>query len=552
MESTDSSLSKSGVEDALRKTLHELQVHQIELETQNEELRRTQVLLDESKARYFDLYDLAPVGYCSLTEEGVVLEANLAASAMFGSTRDAISGEKISRFITPEHQDIYFIFRQMSFKKKRSQTCDLKMLGVSGETIWVSLVSNWMRDSQGLPLLRLVMTDVTDRKLMAAAMQLSEERYRAIVHWSPEPTLVHSEGKVLYVNQAAIDLLGAKGAHEVVNTQVTDWIRCDFHEAIRARWHHTTELFVPLPMSEQIIVRKNGEERNVEVRSLTTLFNDKFAIQNVARDVTERKRTEKLLLDTTEALREAKVLAEQANAAKSDFLSSMGHDLRTPLHSIIGYAQLLETGNPPLVESQVASLKQVISAGWYLLKLINELLNLASIEAGQFSVTIQAVALEAILRECESMLNPQAIKHNVSITRVRSKAQVEQSGDCSVLADSTRLKQVVCNLLSNAIKYNRVGGTVRIECICDHDETIRINFIDTGQGLSKSQLTQLFQPFHRLGKVPSADEGTGIGLVVSKRLIEIMGGTIGVKSVENIGSTFWIELPRTQTQELPT
>ena len=167
----DASLSKSGVEDALRKTLHELQVHQIELETQNEELRRTQVLLDESRARYFDLYDLAPVGYCSLTEEGIVLEANLAACAMFGVTRDVICEQKLSHFVATEHQDIYFLFRQMSFKKMRSEACDIKMRDGSGAFIWVNLVSNWMRDAHGLPLLRLVMTDVTDRKLMAAAMQ---------------------------------------------------------------------------------------------------------------------------------------------------------------------------------------------------------------------------------------------------------------------------------------------------------------------------------------------------------------------------------------------
>jgi PAS domain S-box-containing protein len=544
IEPIDVSLTKSGVEDELRVTLHELQVQQVELEIQNEELRRTQVLLDESKARYFDLYDLAPVGYCSLTEEGVVIEANKAASAMFGSTRDVICGQKISRFIIAEHQDIYFLFRQMSFKKKRSQTCDIKMMGVSGETIWVNLVSNLMWDGHGLPLLRVVMTDVTDRKLMAAAMQLSEERYRAIVHWSPEPTLVHSQGKILYVNQAAIELLGAAGAHEVVNTAVTDWIRGDFHDAVKARWQYTTELFVPLPMSEQIIVRKNGEQRHIEVRSLTTLFNDQFAIQNVARDVTDRNRSEKLLLAAAEELREAKLIAEKANAAKSDFLSSMGHDLRTPLHSIIGYAQLLESGNPPLVDSQAASLKQVISSGWYLLKLINELLNLASIEAGQFSVDIQTVQVGPILQECDAMLSPQANKHEVTITCVTRDAGNTGGNECFVLADPTRLKQVVCNLLSNAIKYNRIGGTVKIACVCHRQDIVRINVTDSGQGLSQGQLTQLFQPFHRLETKLTAEEGFGIGLVVSKRLVEMMGGKIGVESVENVGSTFWVELPR--------
>jgi PAS domain S-box-containing protein len=540
MEVSTGTAAEGSVEDVLRSTLHDLQVHQIELENQNEELRRTQVLLDESKARYFDLYDLAPVGYCSLTEEGVVTEANMAASALFGVSKNTICGQKLSRFIVSEYQDIYFIFRQTSFKKMCSQTCDVKMIGASGDAIWVNLVSNWMRDSQELPSLRLVMTDVTDRKLMAAAMQLSEERYRAMVHWSPEPTLVHSQGKILYVNQAAIDLLGAHGAHEVVNSQVTNWIRADCHDAVKARWQHTTQLFQQLPMSEQIIVRKDGEQRNVEVRSLTTLFNDQFAIQNVARDVTDRKRTEKLLQASSDELREAKFMAEKANLAKSDFLSSMGHDLRTPLHSIIGYAQLLETSNPPLLESQLENLEHVISAGWYLLKLINEILDLASIEAGQFSISLQKVSLEPLLLECKSMLNPQAKIQSVKVS-INCNSD---DGDFAVMADPTRLKQVMCNLLSNAIKYNNIGGKVDIGAFRVGDNTIRIHVSDTGTGLSKSQLTQLFQPFHRLAKIPSNAEGSGIGLVVSKRLTELMGGNIGVESKENIGSTFWIELPK--------
>jgi PAS domain S-box-containing protein len=527
MEVSTGTAAEGSVEDVLRSTLHDLQVHQIELENQNEELRRTQVLLDESKARYFDLYDLAPVGYCSLTEEGVVTEANMAASALFGVSKNTICGQKLSRFIVSEYQDIYFIFRQTSFKKMCSQTCDVKMIGASGDAIWVNLVSNWMRDSQELPSLRLVMTDVTDRKLMAAAMQLSEERYRAMVHWSPEPTLVHSQGKILYVNQAAIDLLGAHGAHEVVNSQVTNWIRADCHDAVKARWQHTTQLFQQLPMSEQIIVRKDGEQRNVEVRSLTTLFNDQFAIQNVARDVTDRKRTEKLLQASSDELREAKFMAEKANLAKSDFLSSMGHDLRTPLHSIIGYAQL-------------ENLEHVISAGWYLLKLINEILDLASIEAGQFSISLQKVSLEPLLLECKSMLNPQAKIQSVKVS-INCNSD---DGDFAVMADPTRLKQVMCNLLSNAIKYNNIGGKVDIGAFRVGDNTIRIHVSDTGTGLSKSQLTQLFQPFHRLAKIPSNAEGSGIGLVVSKRLTELMGGNIGVESKENIGSTFWIELPK--------
>jgi PAS domain S-box-containing protein len=529
---------KSDVEDALKVTLHDLQVHQVELETQNEELRRTQLLLDQSTARYFDLYDLAPVGYCSLSEEGIILEANLSLCSMLGVNREALRGEKISRFIAKEYQDIYYLFRQMSFKHQTSQSCDVKMLSVKQDEIWAGLVSNLMKDSSGLSVLRLVITDVTDRKLMAAAMQMSEARYRTLVEWSPEPTIVHSEGNILYGNQAALELLGLRFPHEIVNTSVTDWLREDFHEVARNRWKVGGELYASTPMIEQVIIRKNGEQRDVEVRSLTTLFDEKVAIQIVARDVTQRKQTEKLLREVMAELREAKTRAEKANIAKSDFLSGMGHDLRTPLHSIIGYAQLLESGVPPLVASQTANLNHVISAGWYLLKLINELLNLASIEAGQVSIEMQAVPLVPLLLECESMLSPQAEKLAVAVTGY----EVDRS--LSVIADPTRLKQVMCNLLSNAIKYNRKGGTVRIECVPSQNDVIRISVSDTGQGLSTDQLAQLFQPFHRLDKEITQQEGTGIGLVVSKRLVELMGGKIGVESTLDIGTTFWIELPR--------
>jgi PAS domain S-box-containing protein len=529
------------VEDTLRMTLHDLRVHQVELETQNEELRRTQLLLDESTARYFDLYNLAPVGYCSLSEEGIVLEENLATTTMLGITPDAIRGQKISRFIASDFQDIYYLFRKMSFKSETSQTCDIKMTHAAGHQIWVNFVSNLALDALGSPVLRLVITDISDRKLMAAAMAASESRYRAMVDWSPEAILVHRLGKVVYANLAAVELLGTQFAFEIVNTQVTDWVRSDFHEAMKSRWAMSAEVFVASPMSEQVVIRKDGQERAVEVRSLTTLFNDELAIQVNVRDVTEAKRMQTLQRVTAQELQASKIVADKANAAKSDFLSSLGHDLRTPLHSIIGYAQLLEAGTPALLDSQLASLRPVLEAGWYLLKLINELLDLASIEAGQFSVSMQSVAIEPLLAECESLLNPQAKERDVSIA--------ERNGEryFCVLADPIRLKQVICNLLSNAIKYNRKGGTVKIDCALIGEDSLRLSISDSGLGLSESQLSQLFQPFRRLENAVGNAEGTGIGLVVSKRLMELMNGTIGVASTVGGGSTFWIELHRAIT-----
>jgi CheY-like chemotaxis protein/two-component sensor histidine kinase len=237
-------------------------------------------------------------------------------------------------------------------------------------------------------------------------------------------------------------------------------------------------------------------------------------------------------------------LAEKANLAKSDFLSSMSHELRSPLNAILGFAQLMDSGTPSPTPSQKESLDQILQAGWYLLELINEILDLSLIESGQLSLSPEAMSLAEVLNDCRAMIEPQAQKGGI-----RMKFP-EFDGPYFVKADRTRVKQVLINLLSNAIKYNRVGGMVEISCSVHTAQRTRISFRDTGQGLSPEKLAQLFQPFNRLGQEAGAEEGTGIGLVVSKRLIELMGGEIGAESIVGVGSVFWIELNSTAALEL--
>jgi signal transduction histidine kinase len=217
--------------------------------------------------------------------------------------------------------------------------------------------------------------------------------------------------------------------------------------------------------------------------------------------------------------------AEKANRAKTDFLSSMSHELRTPLNAILGFAQLMESGTPPPTPAQQKrSLDQILKAGWYLLELINEILDLALIESGKVTLSREPVSLAEVMLECRAMIEPQAQQRGIGMTFPRFEAP------CHVKADRTRIKQVLINLLFNAIKYNRPGGTVSVECSPCPPNSIRISVRDTGAGLSPEQLAQLFQPFNRLGKETGAEEGTGIGLVVTKRLVELMGGVIGVDS----------------------
>ena len=282
----------------------------------------------------------------------------------------------------------------------------------------------------------------------------------------------------------------------------------------------------------------NGTETVVSYNATT--FHDRDGIlQGVfaaARDVTERKRWDKVLQENTLELETAKAIAEKANLAKSDFLSSMSHELRSPLNAILGFAQLMESDSPAPTSSQKASIDQILHAGWFLLDLINEILDLAVVESGRLTLSLEPISLSEVLVECQDMIDPQAQKRGIHMT---FPAFAEP---CFIKADRTRLKQVLINLLSNAIKYNRNGGAVAVECMETPAGHIRISVKDTGAGLSPEMLAQLFQAFNRLGKEATAEEGTGIGLVVSKRLVELMQGKIGATSIVGAGSVFWIEL----------
>jgi PAS domain S-box-containing protein len=282
----------------------------------------------------------------------------------------------------------------------------------------------------------------------------------------------------------------------------------------------------------ELTVRAIDGKETVVSYNAATFYDRDRRLQGVfaaARDVTERK-----LMDRE--LENARSVAEKANLAKSDFLSSMSHELRTPLNAIIGFAQLLEGGLPPPTESQAIKLHQITKAGWYLLELINQILDLAVIESGKLLLSREPVSLFDILRECQAMIEPQAQQRDIHISFLPFDTSWFTN------ADRTRVKQVLINLLSNAIKYNREHGTVEVTCTMSTPERIRISIKDSGEGLPSEKLAQLFQPFNRLGQETSAEEGTGIGLVVTKQLVELMGGKIGVKSTVGVGSEFWIDL----------
>jgi PAS domain S-box-containing protein len=391
--------------------MHELQVHQLELQLQNEELRQAQAALELSHARYFDLYDLAPVGYLTVAPGGLITEANLSAAKLLGVVRSALVKRPVSRFLVKKYQDSYYRCRRRLLETGEAQSCEVQVLQNDGVTLWVKLDVSAVQPDTEDPDLRVILSDISERKYLDETLQ-----------------------------------------------------------------------------------------------------------------------------ETNQNLAMALMQAEKANQAKSDFLSSMSHELRSPLNAILGFAQLLEAGTPAPTPNQLASLQQILKGGWYLLDLINDILDLASIESGKITLSLEPVPLAAVLLDCQALAEPLAAKSGVQLSFPALDAAI------SVKAHPTRLKQVMINLLSNAIKYNRPDGSVRVVCSSPAEGRLRISVQDSGMGLSDKQLAQLFQPFNRLGQETSGTKGTGIGLVVSRRLVRSMGGEMGVCSTLGVGSEFWFDL----------
>ncbi len=396
----------------------------------------------------------------------------------------------------------------------------------------------------------LIGTDNTARKQVEAEQKKLDQRLRDQQFYTR--SLIES-------NIDALITTDPSGIITDGNKQMEALTGCTRDELIGAPFKNyftdpeRAEAAIKLVLSEkkvtnyELTARARDGKQTVVSYNASTFYDRDRTLQGVfaaARDVTERKSFEQALQESNVEMESAKSAAEKANLAKSDFLSAMSHELRSPLNAILGFAQLMESASPLPTDSQKESIAQILQAGWHLLKLINEILDLAVIESGKVSLSLEPVSLCEVLSECQAMMDAQAIQHGIQMTfPIMDKPSF-------VWADQTRLKQIIINLLSNAIKYNKANGTVIVRCEVKESDRIRIIVNDTGAGLVPDKIAQLFQPFNRLGQEASGVAGTGIGLVVTKQLVELMDGVIGVESSVDVGSQFWVELRSTAAPDL--
>lgn len=676
--------------------LHELQIHQIELEMQNEALRQAKLALEESRDRYADLYEFAPVGYLTLSAEGSIIEVNLTGSALLGRDRKDVLHRSFSAFVAAKHQHAWARDLLALISGGKACKTELSMAKGDGTTFTAHInavaVVGWRPGFMKGSRIRVTLTDATQTRrkndlLPAGILQtaiLNSTQLSAVATDTQGIIQIFNAGAERMMGYDASDVVGHVTPYDLRDTQERndraqalsaefcmpiaagleaftfkasrgiediyeltcirkdgsrfpaivsvialrddddaiigflliytdntarqrakqalveserrlnfalrmshtggwdiDLVDQESHRTVdigrifgthseTEKWDYDVFLSYVLPEDRKVvdqrfkkamaaqtgwdfecrIQREDGEVRWIWATGEHQADGEGHMrrMAGIIQDITNRKQAEAERAQLTQALTErnaelelAKLEAEQANLAKSDFLSNMSHELRTPLGAILGFAQLMEsrTTDP----TQKKSVDQILKSGWYLLTLINEILDLAAIESGKIALDMAPVSIADIVQECEAMVEPQSQLRNI---HVQFKLGTQPLW---MYADHTRTKQVIINLLSNAIKYNRPDGTVTLDCAPQTSGALRITVRDTGEGLAAAQIAQLFQPFNRLGRNSSVIEGTGIGLVVCKRLVGLMGGTMGVDSVVGQGSAFWIELP--QVSELP-
>lgn len=496
---------------------------------------RLQRRLENSLALNQAVLNTAADGILTINSEGVIQTFNPHAETIFGYRADEVVGKNVSLLMPAPYQA-----EHDSYLKHHMETGEEKIIGIGRE------VEGMRKDGSTFPLELAVTRMIIDGKpyftgvtrdigvQKAAQERIRENETRLSFLFAKSPVVIYEceiagDFACTFISENIDELFGYQAQQFLQDPKF--WahnIHPDDAPRVFAGLQH---LFDTGHYQHEYRFRMpDGNYCWVEDR-LRLTYDEQGEPEDIIGywiNIDARKRTE-------QAMQEAKEAAEKANRAKSTFVSSMSHELRTPLNAILGLAEVMqhEDSLPPALQDNINAIS---TAGNHLLVLVNEILDLAKIESGTLDVQLEAVHLDSILSECLALTAPLASERDISLDYAKADNQLYVS------ADYTRLKQVLLNLLSNAIKYNKPSGRVTISYGTTPGSHVRITITDTGPGIDKQKLSELFQPFNRLGAENSNIKGTGIGLYYSKQLIESMDGSIGADSIEDIGSSFWLEL----------
>ncbi len=393
-----------------------------------------------------------------------------------------------------------------------------------------------------------VSRDLTELKNTQQELVASELRFSTILESTPSGVFqTDRDGQCIYINETYQSIVGIE-FYDALGEGWANSIHPDDRENVFNEWGASVDEYRSFSMEYRILTPsgevvwvfgQSNAERDIAgniisyIGTITDITENKLILHELEnyQEVLEEK-----VIDQTRSIRNALDIAERANKAKSEFLSHMSHELRTPLNAILGFAQMLKLDKEDFNEEQNENVIEILDAGHHLLSLINDVLDLAKIEAGKFSLSIESVMISDVVHESINFIVTQARKRNLTIFNNISAL------DSCVRADHLRLKQVLINLLSNAVKYNCDNGRITLDARVIDGDFLRVNIADTGRGLTKDDMSHVFDDFERLNQDDNV-EGTGVGLVIVKNIIEIMGGEIGVKSELGFGTVFWFDIP---------
>ncbi len=509
--------------DETRRVLHELRVHQIELEMQNEELREAQAELDVSRSRYFDLYNLAPVGYLTVSEQGLILEANLTVCGLLGLLRNALVTRPVSHLILKEDQDIYYQHRKQLIESGEPQACELRMVKHDGTAFWAHLDATAAKDPDGAFVSHIAMSDVTGRKKADDALNESEARFRLLFNVGKDFIAVHSIGKdgrvtnFVQVNDAFCKGLGYT-REEMLKLSPRD---IDAPE----RLDQLPGIIEKLLKEKHVLfetehMAKDGRRIPVEISAVLFQTEDGQFALSVARDITERRALESERTKLTNA--------------KSKFTSTVSHELRSPLATIKEATNLVLEGMVgPVTPEQKDILGTAKENVDRLGRLINNVLVYQKMEAGKMGYDLQENDLNELIREAHRSAALFAGNRNADLVMELGKDLPK------IKFDKDKIFQVLINLMANAIKYSECGSIViQTRCV-DHE--IHTSVRDFGRGIRSEHLEGIFEPF---GKVENNQKGgTGLGLAIAKEIVLAHHGRIWAESELGKGSAFHFTLP---------